>query len=133
LPVLHRLRITRIPDLSGTWHGRVHPIETGGISAGLRVDTDVTIYINQTWTTMLIVGHTTLSKSHSLSGTLITADECTLSYEYINEPSASAPSTMHTHRGVARLTINDRGTVLEGEYYSGRDRQNIGTIRLIRT
>jgi hypothetical protein len=133
LPVMHRLRITKIPDLSGTWHGRVHPVETGGVSAGLRTDTDITIFIRQTWTTLLIVGRTTLSKSHSLSGSLITSDEYTLSYEYINEPSASARSTMHTHRGVARLTINDTSTILEGEYYSGRDRQNIGTMRLTRT
>jgi hypothetical protein len=132
--VMHRLRITKIPDLSGTWHGRVHPVETGGVSAGLRRDTDITVSIQQTWTTMLIVGHTTLSKSHSLSGSLITTDEYTLSYEYINEPSASAPNTMHTHRGVARLTANDAAsTMLEGEYYSGRDRQNIGTIRLTRS
>jgi len=134
LPVMHRLRITKIPDLSGTWRGRVYPVETGGASAGLGADTDITVSIRQTWTTMLVVGRTTLSESHSLSGSLITSDEYTLSYEYTNEPSASAPDTMHAHRGVARLTVNDTGTaILEGEYYPGRDRQNIGTIRLTRS
>jgi hypothetical protein len=127
------LRISRIPDLSGTWHGHAQPTVTKGVSEGLGSKADITVRIKQTWTNMLIVAQTSLSKSHSVSGNLITADEPSISYEYTNEPSAEAPRTMHTHRGVARLTINDTGTVLEGEYYSGRDRQNIGTIRLTRT
>jgi hypothetical protein len=132
LPIIRWLRFTKIPDLSGTWQGRVQPIETGGVSAGLRVNTDITVSIQQTWTGLLIAGRTELSKSHSLSGDFITIDEYSVSYEYTNEPSASAPQTMHAHRGTARLSLDKTQTILEGEYYSGRDRQNIGTIRLTR-
>ena len=127
------LRISRIPDLSGTWHGHAQPTVTTGVSEGLGSTTDITVRIKQTWTSVLIVAQTSLSKSHSVSGNLITADEPSLSYEYVNEPSAEAPQTMHVHRGTARLFLDDGGTQLEGEYYSGRDRQNIGTIRLTRS
>jgi SMODS-associating 2TM, beta-strand rich effector domain len=133
LPVTRWLRITRIPDLSGVWHGHVHPTETNGVSAGLGTVTEVAISIQQTWTELLILGRTKLSRSHSLSGSVIVRDECSVSYEYVNEPLAPASSTMHAHRGMARLTINDVDGILEGDYYSGRDRQNIGTIRLTRT
>jgi predicted pore-forming effector associated with SMODS systems len=57
-------------------------------------------------------------------------DEQSVSYQYTNEPVVSARSTMHTHRGTATLVLKNGGLILEGEYYSGRDRQNIGTIRL---
>lgn len=127
------LGISRIPDLSGTWHGHAQPTATRGVSEGLGSRADITVLIKQTWTSMLVVGQTNLSKSHSLSGNLITADELSISYEYVSKPSAEAPRTMHAHRGMARLFLNGRCTRLEGEYYSGRDRQNIGTILLTRS
>jgi hypothetical protein len=129
---IHQLGITKIPDLSGEWRGNVHPVRTNGVSAGLVTSAEIAITIQQTWTDLLITGHTGLSSSRNLSGNFIVSDECTLSYEYLNEPNASAPATMHAHRGMARLEVKESETVLEGEYYSGRDRQNIGAIRLVR-
>jgi hypothetical protein len=35
---------------------------------------------------------------------------------------------MHAHRGTAVLKLSDDGKELSGEYYSGRDRQNYGTL-----
>jgi hypothetical protein len=102
------------------------------VSAGLAVKATLDVKIEQTWTKMLIRGDARLSKSHSLSANLITDGECTLSYEYINEPKPPALDTMHTHRGLARVVVNERGAALDGEYYSGRDRQNIGIIELRR-
>ena len=130
---IHRLSITKIPDLSGEWHGNVHPVETNGISAGRTAPTEIAVTIKQTWTKLLVVARTTLSRSHSLTGNFLVCDQCSLSYEYLNEPNASAPDTMHTHRGMAKLEVGQGKTVLDGEYYSGRDRQNIGAIRLVRT
>lgn len=130
--LLHWLPLTRVPDVSGEWRGHVRPTPTVGISAGLGKQSNVTISIRQTWTKILVISQTSLSNSRSLSGSLIVTDECSLSYEYLNEPSAAAPDTMHTHRGMARLTLDPSGTILDGEYYSGRDRQNIGTIRVTR-
>jgi hypothetical protein len=131
--VLRRFSIVRIPNLTGTWSGEVRPVETPGISSGLRVATEITITIRQSWTTISVNGQTRLSNSHSLSGSLLTDEECSLSYEYVNEPSPAASTTMHTHRGVARLSLNNTCTEFDGEYYSGRDRQNIGTIHLKRS
>lgn len=131
--VLRKLHIIKVPNLSGTWTGQVQPIETNSVSAGLGVNTDLKIQIKQTWTTMFIIGETNLSQSRSLSATLVTCGECTISYEYLNEPKPLASSTMHTHRGVARAMVNEKEARLDGEYYSGRDRQNIGTIHLRRS
>ena len=72
------------------------------------------------------------SKPHSLSASMVvTEDECILIYDYLNEPNPGAEETMHMHRWTARLvlTATDR---LEGDYYTGRDRNNIGVIELRR-
>lgn len=54
-------------------------------------------------------------------------------YEYLNEPKSGAVATMHTHRGLARLSLRrDDGDVLDGEYYTGRDRQHYGATWLRR-
>lgn len=131
-PLLRRLKITRTPNLAGTWTGVVRPSAANGASQSLGTETAIAVDIQQTWTHLSITGRTAQYRSHSLSGSLITVDECSISYEYINEPLAVAPVTMHAHRGTAMLAIDKSLSELEGEYYSGRDRQNIGAISLRR-
>jgi hypothetical protein len=131
-PWVYKLRVTKIPDLSGIWRGHVNPTPVDGVSAGLVAKIEIEVSIQQTWSTLFIVSRTPSSRSHSLSGSFVTSHECTLSYEYLNEPSAQAVDTMHAHRGMARLSVDGTYTTLEGEYYSGRDRQSLGTIQLSR-
>jgi predicted pore-forming effector associated with SMODS systems len=130
--IVRRTGFVKIPVLSGEWKGRIEPSITSGVSAGLGLPIDIAIVIHQSWTSMLIVGRTHQSLSRSLSASIIVTDECSISYEYLNEPVAPAPKTMHTHRGTAHVTLDRRGTLLRGEYYSGRDRQNVGTIHIER-
>jgi len=130
--LLRILRITRVPDLSGEWGGHVHPAATPGISAGLVEETAITLMIQQSWTTLLIRGSTKTSRSRSITGSILIDDDESLSYQYINEPAAPSPSTMHAHRGVASMRLLSGGRVLEGEYFSGRDRQTLGAIRVHR-
>lgn len=122
--------ITKIPNLSGTWKGQVvQSSATGGVAA-TGAPMDITLSIRQSWTEISIIGRTAQSSSHSLSGHMMVSDECSLSYEYLNEPSASAVSTMHAHRGRASLLLENKGTTLCGEYFSGRDRQSFGSMQL---
>jgi len=131
-PLMHKLHIIKTPNLSGVWRGHACTTVTNGASPGLGSQTDIEFTIKQTWTHMLICGKTTQSKSRSISASIIVTDECSLSYEYTNEPLAGAPDTMHAHRGTTILSIEKMGSVLKGEYYSGRDRQNVGTLNLTR-
>jgi hypothetical protein len=39
---------------------------------------------------------------------------------------------MHIHHGTTLLELNSKVNTLNGEYYSGRDRQNIGSLELKR-
>ncbi len=124
------LRISRLPVIAGRWRGRIEPANAGDASIALAKTINVEVMIHQTWLGLLICAETSESKSRSVSANLLIGDEATLSYEYLNEPRMSATSTMHTHKDTARLVLKKDGTVLEGEYYSGRDRQSFGAIYL---
>jgi len=123
---LHRIGVVKVPDLNGRWSVKGHSSTYGEDFFGEAL-------IRQTWTHISIAIETQHSRSHSLTASLLLnqLNGITLSYEYRNEPKPSAKTTMHAHRGVAILYLRDKN-LLEGEYYSGRDRQNYGVFRLER-
>ena len=127
--ILRTIGIVKVPDLNGVWNGYV----VSSFDKHAKED-KATIKISQTWTRIVIILETNYSKSSSLIAAIVTEDPSgtILSYEYLNEPKPNAKHTMHAHRGTARLTLKSEGKVLEGEYYTGRDRQNFGILRFER-
>lgn len=127
-PLLHDTRIVRVPDLNGHWKGYVRS-SFDGQAENRPVDVD----IEQSWTKIRVVLRTEHSRSMSVIGAVMIYDgpEPWLTYEYRNEPKSGAAATMHAHRGLTRLEVLERN-MLEGEYYSGRDRENQGVLHLAR-
>jgi len=127
--ILRAMRVVKIPDLNGTWNGYV-------VSSFDKQATkhNATFKISQNWTRISIILETNYSKSSSLIAAIITEDpnNTVLRYEYRNEPKPNAKDTMHAHQGTAWLTIQPNEKVLEGEYYTGRDRQEYGMLRFKR-
>jgi hypothetical protein len=41
---------------------------------------------------------------------------------------SQSQKTMSTHKGTVKLFFDETKNTLEGEYYSGRDRQNFGSL-----
>lgn len=126
--LLRAIQLVKTPYLGGKWNGHLvssyHNHEKSQ---------PVDVTIQQTWTRVCIEFDTGPEGSHShsdLAGILIEhAGGPVLSYNYLNEPRSST-KTMHMHRGTAILNI--RHNFLEGQYFSGRDRMNYGSIRLNR-
>lgn len=116
---------SKTPVIGGEWRGVIktsfdrhaaeHPVE---------------LTIHQSWSDIAVILRGAHSRSTSVIGGLTVNHESIFTYEYVNEPVSGAVETMHTHRGTARLRVCEGGRVLEGEYYSGRDRTNQGTMRL---
>jgi hypothetical protein len=113
-----------IPDLNGTWIGEIRSSHNNGtvVSCVMR--------IKQTWTHMSIE----LDTEHSHSKTTMAAlyeqlpGERGLKYEFVSEPNSLAVDTMHAHRGACRMDISPQQTSLKGNYYTGRDRMNLGEL-----
>jgi hypothetical protein len=125
---LRSLGVISTPILEGTWVGTVHSDYDGENHA----PHDVEAVVGQDWTEIVMRFVGPNSKSHSLSASMVvTEDECILIYDYLNEPNADAPETMHMHRGTARLALAGADR-LEGDYYTGRGRKNAGGMRLRR-
>ena len=123
--VLRKLRLVSVPNLNGRWSGEVRSSYVSDVPS-----LPVSVLVRQRWSKLVIRLEAAHSRSHSVSATLRTRDLAypTLDYMYRNEPKADAQGTMHTHRGTAMLEL--KGSVLEGDYYTGRDRREIGTIEL---
>ncbi len=120
--------LVKTPDLGGEWKGRICSF------GSLGSERDIVLTIRQTWTAICISLQTDDSRSTSNIAAITDTGpgETTLIYTYLNEPRSSAVETMHIHRGTAWLEVKDGGKLLEGEYYTGRDRVTYGAIRVSR-
>jgi hypothetical protein len=127
--VLRLVALVKVPNFSGVWIG--YAVSSYRDEKGQKKRHDVRITIRQQWTQCSVRLETETSQSESRIGAVIIGDvgPPSLSYEYRNQPRAHAAATMHGHPGMTRLEMID-GTHLEGEYYTGRDRQNYGTLHL---
>ena len=124
---LRTLRLIQVPDLNGKWAGVV---ESSYSQAGPAHSVSVTVI--QRWSKMALTFETEHSRSTSTTAHLRTIDlpNPQLSYQYVNEPKPNAPGTMEMHKGTATLELV--GTGLEGDYYTGRGRGEVGTVKLRR-
>jgi|Deesub1362A_J573_1020465.scaffolds.fasta_scaffold02740_5 hypothetical protein len=121
--------LTRTPDLNGDWVGVLRSSFDNHSS-----EVEATLKISQTWTHIKILLSTKHSLSYSKTASIITNEPAgvLISYQYINKPKVGAPDTMHIHYGTANLLLDEHLDALEGEYYSGRDRKNFGSLELKR-
>lgn len=123
-------RLSKIPDLRGTWKvtvvssykdGRQESVPSYGIA-----------YIRQTWTKISIRLEFRDSVSSSIMASVNSEDSSDygLNYEYLNEPAPHGIDTMQIHRGTAHLLLSPDGKALKGGYYTGRGRMNLGSLEL---
>lgn len=125
--LLRRLDIVTIPDLNGVWRGEIESSYDQG-SRSLQAS----VVISQRWSKILIELETEESHSKSIAASFLTSCSSSpeLVYAYVNEPKPKAQESMEMHKGTARLAFT--GQSLEGDYYTGRGRRTIGSIRLTR-
>ena len=125
--MLRKLKLIQLPDLNGEWIGEVESSYSQDGSTH-----SVSVVILQRWSKILIGLETQNSRSRSVMASLRIVDllNSELSYQYVNEPKSNAPDTMAMHRGTTTLELI--GSALEGDYYTGRGRGEVGTIKLHR-
>ncbi len=124
---LRQLGLVGAPDLGGEWVGSIESSYGQG-----EVSREIAVTIAQRWSTISITAETQQSRSHSVAASIRDdgGPSPELTYMYVNEPKSGAVPTMNTHRGTTILRLKEQ--TLEGDYYSGRGRQEIGSITLHR-
>ncbi len=127
--IFGRIGFVKTPNLNGEWNG---DLKTSFDEHSSEVK--ATLKIFQDWTKIKIILITKGSSSYNETASFVieAPEGIHLSYQYINEPKSSATKTMRIHRGTARLLFNEKENTLVGEYYSGRDRQNFGSLNFKR-
>lgn len=120
------LHFSSIPDCNGTWYGTLHSLHDQGTTI------EGMLLVCQTWTKIILEFRTDSSTSYSRMASFNVTPGASqgLMYEYTNDPRADSRATMHAHRGLAFLKLTIDGNYLEGDYYTGRDRSNYGTLQL---
>lgn len=119
------IRLSMIPDVSGVWAG----VLTSSYNTETKIN--IVFFIDQTWSKIRIRTATETSTSFTTMAAFYTeSNEPGLTYEYLSKPGPFAKETMHMHPGTGHLDLSSNGRTLEGQYYTGRDRQTFGSLKL---
>lgn len=126
LHIFNKLGIIKSEDLSGRWVGYIKSSYDN-----MQSSIDAQLEIKQTATSIKIHGKFNNSKSISINENFAFSNidnSIALFYFYKNEPNYDAVKTMAMHEGSVKLIFYKEKNILTGSYYSGRDRNNHGTI-----
>ncbi len=126
--MLRNLGLVITDDLNGKWEGVIKSSWDHFVA-----DIPAELIIKQTATSIKIHGKFNQSRSVSIYehfGRSDVSNQTVLYYFYRNDPNYDAPATMAMHEGSTILGFNKEDGLLSGYYYSGRDRNNHGTISL---
>ncbi len=124
---IRKITSIKTPIVDGDWSGTITS-HSNHANGPIQIKK---FCIKQTWTHLLIYLETETSESFSFEASM-NVDEfgtARIHYQYRNKPKDNAPETMHIHEGSASAKLENKGT-LQTEYYSGRDRNNTGSLEV---
>lgn len=122
------LRLSEIPDVSGTWFGELSSNHAEGTEVfGM-------MHLHQTWSSLCVEFEFEKSRSYSVMAAVNVTPGPTegLTFQYTNTPRHPATDTMSAHVGFNHIRLSPDGKTLEGDYFTGRGRQTIGSMKLVR-
>lgn len=127
---IFRSSIVRVPNLQGTWEGKILPVGSQDS------DIETKVLIRQTFTTISVEFLTENMTSNSyIAGFCINEESgnIELCYSYISKSKISQRETNPWHEGSCKLKVNEysNGITLEGEYWTSR--KSIGSIKITKT
>ena len=128
---IQKLRPLYIPNLTGSWRVNIQ-----SSYSEFAETIQATAVIRQTASNISIALKADRSTSQSYFAALICAEGLStfeLTFSYINRPTVDAVDTMSMHYGICWLGISEDVKRMDGEYYSGRGRQQFGKISLTRS
>lgn len=119
------------PDLNGTWKGEYESSYKSDDCENGTKKGKVNMTITQSWTRIRIVSENEKSNSYSqLAGICVNHGKgIVLKFEYENDSDRNLEDTMNLHTGFTALKYDEKIDVLEGTYYTDRNRRTFGTVK----
>jgi hypothetical protein len=112
-----------MPDLEGRWEGTLTSTWSDVATAARPEPIPATLFIRQTFSSVVVTISTAESTSHSDAARL-SEDEAggaiRLTYIYTNRPRATVRDHSAIHDGAATLVLAANGRELNGEYWTSR-------------
>ena len=120
-PIIRKMFFIKTPDWNGCYECALKTSYDNFQSERI-----LNLKIVQDWDTISVETETNHSKSSSVTGCFSIKDcvSPTFTYEYLNQPKHDAPGSLHIHRGITSIYIENN--ILKGEFYTGRDRVTYG-------
>jgi len=126
--VFRALRIVDVPDLNGVWEAALK-----SSFSHLKTEHRIFVRIRQTWTRISVTSDMSDSISTSVTAAVRMTDKTVeLIYTFDSRTKGKAGEVIQKHSGTAWLRLSPDRTQFAGQYFTGRGRNNVGSLRLRR-
>jgi hypothetical protein len=126
--VFRALRIVDVPDLNGVWEASLK-----SSFSHLQTEHRIFVRIRQTWTRISVTSEMPDAVSTSVAAAVrMTEKTVELIYTFDSRSKGKDGRVMQKHSGTAWLRLSPDRTQFAGQYFTGRGRNNVGSLRLRR-
>lgn len=122
------LRIVDVPDLNGVWEAGIK-----SSYSHLKEEHRIFVRIRQTWRRISITAETSDAISTSVAAAIRMTDKTVeLIYTFDSRTRVGSIDASQKHSGTSWLRLSPDRTQFAGQYFTGRGRNNVGSLRLRR-
>jgi hypothetical protein len=126
--VFRSLRLVDVPNLNGVWEAGIK-----SSFSHLKEEHRIFVRIRQTWTKISIRAETSDAISTSVAAAVRMTDKTVeLIYTFDSKTRGGSIDASQKHSGTTWLRLSPDGTQFAGQYFTGRGRNNVGSLRLRR-
>jgi hypothetical protein len=126
--IFRSLRIVDVPDLNGVWEAGIK-----SSYSHLKEEHRIMVRIRQTWTKISITAETSDAISTSVAAVVRMTDKTVeLIYTFDSRTRGGSIDASQKHSGTTWLRLSPDRTQFAGQYFTGRGRNNVGSLRLRR-
>lgn len=126
--IFRSLRIVDVPDLNGVWEAGIK-----SSFSHLKEEHRIFVRIRQTWTRISITAETPESISTSVAAAVrMTEKTVELIYTFDSRARGGSLESAQKHSGTTWLRLSPDRSQFAGQYFTGRGRNNVGSLRLRR-
>ncbi len=128
ISVFRSLRIVDVPDLNGVWEAGIK-----SSYSHLKEEHRIFVRIRQTWRRISITAETSDAISTSVAAAVRMTDKTVeLIYTFDSRTRGGSIDASQKHSGTSWLRLSPDRTQFAGQYFTGRGRNNVGSLRLRR-